>query len=438
VTRFIPYLILLRAWPAIYGWSTSTLGFLLAGVAPLLLIDRRLLRLLPWASELDWRRDVLIRVSWIGGGTIFFYLLRPGCVRGSEAVFLGVGLALGVLLADALTAVAGRLVGRRCAACLCAAGALLLLPPLVTTHPLHIVPKRPPAALGLAFTDVRVPATDGVELAGWLVPHPQARGNVIFCHGWGRNRGQVAGLLPMLHGMSFNVLAFDFRGHGDSPGHTARFGQTEVQDLVAAAAFLEQRCPGLPLFIIGVSYGAAVTLQALPHLDTVAGVWSEGCFSRMHNVVAHFFGPLPRQVRNAVIETCDTVAWLDCGFRCGDINPIDGLRGARAPIYFCHGRQDELVPLSEAEALYQAYDGPKQAWWVGGANHYNVRQRNQDEYLARLRSFFEEAFTRNGPARTADGFRPARVAAACCADRSGTTTFAPAPTACDRHREEPR
>jgi hypothetical protein len=104
-----------------------------------------------------------------------------------------------------------------------------------------------------------------------------------------------------------------------------------VQDVVGAAAF-----PGRPLFIIGVSYGAAVTLQALPHLPAVAGVWSEVCFSR----------------------------------------------------------QDELVPFAQGKALYDAYAGPKWHWWVGDACHYNVRQKHRAEYLLRLRSFVEDCFAR--------------------------------------------
>jgi uncharacterized protein len=383
-------LLALLGWLAeAHTWSTSTLGFLLAGIAPVMMVDRYSLRLLPWTGKVAWSRELLIRMSWIGGGAAFFYLMRYGCVRWSEAILLGAGLCLTVFLAEPIIALIGRIIGWRWAAGLCGIGTILLLPPLIATHPLHIVPKRAPSASGLAFTDVRIPSTDGVRLAGWLLPHPHARGNVLFCHGWGRNRGQAAGLLPVLHEMGFNVLAFDFRGHGDSSGHTARFGRSEVQDLLSAAAFLREQFPGQPLFIIGVSYGAAVTLQALPHVADVAGVWSEGCFSRMENVVANYFQPLPDWIRPALVDLCDAVAWLDCGIKSGDINPLDGLQRTTTPIYFCHGRRDELIPLSEAEALYQAYDGPKWAWWVDGANHYNVRQRNNGEYLRRLRSFLE-------------------------------------------------
>ena len=72
------------------------------------------------------------------------------------------------------------------------------------------------------------------------------------------------------------------------------------------------------------------------------------------------------------------------------INPVDAVVTTNVPVYFCHGRMDELVPFSEAEALQAAYGGNQLHWWVENANHYNVRQRNSEEYLRRLRLFIED------------------------------------------------
>src|SRR5262249_15393538 len=131
---------------------------------------------------------------------------------------------------------------RRCSKSVLVALLVLLLPVVAALHPLRTVPKRTPAAFGLTFEDVRFRTADGVTLAAWLVPHSQARGNLIFCHGHGRNRCHVAGLLQTFHDLGLNVLAFDFRGHGDSEGHTSTFGQREVHDLLAAEAYLSKRC----------------------------------------------------------------------------------------------------------------------------------------------------------------------------------------------------
>jgi fermentation-respiration switch protein FrsA (DUF1100 family) len=256
-------------------------------------------------------------------------------------------------------------------------------------HPLHTVPKRTPAALGLVFEEVRFRTADGLSLAGWVVPHPQARGNVLFCRGHGRNRGHVAGLLPTLHGLGLNVLAFDFRGHGDSDGHTSTFGHREVNDLLAAEAYLRGRYPGKPLLLVGVSLGAAVCLQALPYLPEVRGVWSEGAFARLAVPVEHEFRLLPGWIRGPLVAAYDWLGWLDCGLWVPGVNPVEVVAGASVPVYFCHGRQDELVPCSEGEDLYRAHAGPKWHWWAENASHYNVRQRNPEEYLRGLKAFLQ-------------------------------------------------
>src|SRR5262249_10365257 len=159
------------------------------------------------------------------------------------------------------------------------------------------------------------------ELSGWLVPHEHARGSIIFCHGHGQNRGQVLGCLQTLHELQLHVLAFDFRGHGDSPGHTETFGQREVYDLIAADAYMLRRFREQPVFLMGVSYGAAVVLQALPSLPHVQAVWSESSFSCFNTVVERNFTWLPAVLHRPVVTAYLLMAWVDCGFRENDITP---------------------------------------------------------------------------------------------------------------------
>jgi alpha-beta hydrolase superfamily lysophospholipase len=415
--------IIIAAW----RWSDSTLTFIVAGLGVVVLLDRYAFRLLPWTGTPRWRSELLLAGVYFSVGGVGFFLMRPGIVPAGEAALRGTMLMLAALPAEALVEEAARRwrhadlplwrwkLGPRLGLC----GLVVFCVPVIAgLHPLRTVPKRTPAALGLPFEDVRFATSDGVRLAGWLVPCPEARGNVIFCHGHGRNRGHVAGLLPTLHELGLNVLAFDFRGHGDSEGHTSTFGHREVRDLVAAADYIHARYPDRPLFLVGISLGAAVSLQALPRLPEVQGVWSEGCFSRLSNVVENEFAAVPAGMRGPLLALYYRLAWADSGLWGPEISPSAALGGLSVPIYFCHGEEDELVPLSEGEALYQAYNGPKQRFWVPNASHYNLRQRNRDEYLERLRTFlnarlapsrstFGEPIMRPGPARSPAPLPPA-------------------------------
>ena len=124
------------------------------------------------------------------------------------------------------------------------------------------------------------------------------------------------------------------------------------------------RCPHQPLLLAGISLGAAVSLQALPRLPDVRGVWSEGAFARFGNAVDYKFSVLPNFLRAPLIDAYCVLGWLDCRLWVPSINPLDCLDGTTPPIFFCHGERDELVPLREGRMLYESYRGPKQHWWV--------------------------------------------------------------------------
>lgn len=380
--------------------SDSTSGVLTFGLAPALLLDRYLFRLLPW-RPVDFLREWRVRLGLVAlafAAALLFGKVRNGMVPLSQVVTYAVALTLLVFLLEAFVGAYARLLPRRsdparwrrpCFVVLL----LAALAPLIALHPPRTVAARGPDSLGLVFEEVRFRAADGVRLEGWLVPHPAARGSVIFCHGFGRNREQVLGLLPTLHELRLNVLAFDFRAHGTSGGHTATFGRREAGDLRAAEAFVRGRCLDKPVFIIGISYGAAVTLQALPEMPQVRAVWVEGCFDRFENVAANVLGPVPRPLRGGLVRYCCYLGRLDAGLWVPDVSPIDALVRTRVPIHFAHGTRDTLIPIGAGKALYDGYAGPKACFWAEGAGHRDVRRRHNGEYQRRLRAFFEAHLT---------------------------------------------
>jgi uncharacterized protein len=393
--RFILWLGHLALMLAAFRWSHSTSGFLATGPGLCLLLDRYFTRLLPWKYPIAWGKEIDVRTTYALVGGIGFYCMRPGIVPVEEAVYRGL---LVTLIAFLLELLVQQLVRWRSRLSVGKSPALSswrtslgprlivgvlfasLLPVIVTLHPLHTVPKRTPASFGLAFEDIRFRTADGFELAAWVIPDEQARGTVIFCHGHGRNRGHVAGLLETLRDLRLNVLAFDFRGHGDSAGHTSTFGEREVADLLAADAYVQQRFAGQPVFLVGVSLGAAVSLQALPQLPNVRGVWVEGCFGDLTHAIKTELAWVPTFLQGPLLELYDVLGWADCG----------SLKQVQVPIYFVHGQRDELVPFADGEALYESYAGPKWHWWVENATHYDVRQKHREEYLQRFSAFLED------------------------------------------------
>ena len=88
-------------------------------------------------------------------------------------------------------------------------------------HPATAV-TRTPSTAGLAFDAVGFAATDAgtPRLAGWWIaaaPDAKfARLTVLYLHGQDGNLGDTVDALVRLHAAGVNVLAFDYRGYGQS------------------------------------------------------------------------------------------------------------------------------------------------------------------------------------------------------------------------------
>jgi len=395
--------------------------FLIMAVGGALLIDRHTNRRFRWDRRNDMETDLqaarsparVLRIIWlmapwiIGGmNLVILAAFDYGPLHWREIAYIMYVSACGITLIQWMIQLAtGNRTGwRRAAWRVTPVVATILLgaffgPIIAFMHPPRRMASTTPAEQGLTYDTVVFHTADGLQLGGWFIPADNARGTVIYCHGVTSNRGQVRDLLPSLHEMGLNVLAFDFRGHGESDGHTLCFGSREVNDLVAAHAFVRSRAPALPIMLLGGSYGAAMTITSLDRLPDVACAWVDASFARFSTLAQHHFRDRSTLIRNLKIRMCSIAAWLDAGVWLSDMNPIDHLARSQVPMMFLHGRRDERIPFSEGEALYAACTAPKERFWVDRATHYDLLTVSYDEYLRRLRGFVDTHMPRknSGP-----------------------------------------
>jgi alpha-beta hydrolase superfamily lysophospholipase len=125
--------------------------------------------------------------------------------------------------------------------------------------------------------DQTIVAADGVRLKAWHWARPNPRGLLLIAHGLGEHAGCYRRLVESLGpALDLDVLAFDFRGHGRSPGRRGlvlRYDEF-VADLRGAWRWIESAANGhLPCFLLAHSNGGLVALKAvLEGLEELQGL----------------------------------------------------------------------------------------------------------------------------------------------------------------------
>jgi pimeloyl-ACP methyl ester carboxylesterase len=401
--RFAPVLLYLAVLSVAVWLADGWMFRITFALGPILLLDQYVFRLLPWQPPVPSALSLLPRLGLVVvlAGVIYAFF-RP-IYQLTETLYMSLALCVGLSLIASIMELAGALIqrGRKDAkpgssvlgAVVIALGIILVgigIQPLLTFHPFHSAVLVTPADYNVPFEKVTVTAADGLPLAAWFIPCPDATGSAIFCHGYCANRSQVMNVVPLLQEHKLNIIAFDFRGHGESPGRTAAFGAREYLDVMGAENYLKERVPGKPILLFGISYGAAVAVQSLPHLKEVRAAWIESGFARLGDLAVHKFGMVPESIRGPVVGFYNGVVWLDSGFAPLDVKPIDCLKDVKVPICFCHGTKDELVFFREGPEMYEAYQGPKESYWVQGEGHGALVIVGGEEYKQRFANFVKQ------------------------------------------------
>ncbi len=242
---------------------------------------------------------------------------------------------------------------------------LLLFPLLLATLAVHR-PKLLPDVSGPEF---QVASLERVEfssrgsrplrLRGDFQTRPNSRGTMIVCHGVGANRRDISAITQLVHEAGYQVLAFDFRGHGESAGRTITYGANERLDVLGAYDYCLSRSDVDPgkLYAIGVSMGGSSLLLALPDMPRVQAAIIDSAFADLPAMVDHQLRFFPQPLRGPLHRVTALAGWCETGFDIETIRPIDALPRIAARLQFIHGTEDFIVPPSHSERMHAAAPG---------------------------------------------------------------------------------
>ena len=247
-----------------------------------------------------------------------------------------------------------------------------------------------PDAFNLPSETVRFQATDGVPLEGWTIPAGPDRPWIVLCHGVGANRADLLQVAAGLHEARFNLLLFDFRGHGGSHGRITSFGWREQRDLEGALVFLGQQLDApTEIGLYGISMGGAVGLMVAARDDRIGAVAVDSPYTTLEETLGHHLTLLYPIPKFPFLWFILATYRLRFGVWPRQVSPLESVAGLDSrPLLLIHGAQDPRMPVEGTEQLFERAGKPKEIWIVEGAGHLEGSSVNPRGYRARLADFF--------------------------------------------------
>ncbi len=226
-----------------------------------------------------------------------------------------------------------------------------------------------PTDFRLKYEDVYFETKDEITLHGWFFPLEGKYPVILFCHGNAGNISHRLENIKLLLDQKLQVFIFDYRGYGKSAGRPSEKGL--YMDGLAAYDFLvkQKKIPPYKIVSFGRSLGASLAIEI----------------------------SLMREVRALIIESAFTstkemakTMFLFHAFSFllpPHFNNIEKITQITVPKLIIHGENDEIVPFSMGQKLYQTSKSPKYFYRIKGAGHNDTYIIGEKEYFENLAAF---------------------------------------------------
>lgn len=231
---------------------------------------------------------------------------------------------------------------------------------------------------------LQFPGGGGEPLAGRLhLPEGEAVGHAVIAHCFtcSKDYKSMRRISQTLADHGFGALSFDFTGLGESEGDfAATTFSSNLEDIEAAAAFLEQEA-GEATLLVGHSLGGAAVLAAADRVSSVRAVATIAAPSDTEQ--------LARKLDHAKTGTAHDSAGAAAGQDAFEVeiggrrvrmgaglledlrkqNLHEKVSALPAPLMVFHSPHDRIVGIAHARKLFELAPHPKSFVSLGEADH---------------------------------------------------------------------
>lgn len=215
----------------------------------------------------------------------------------------------------------------------------------------------------------------------------------IICHGYTCGKYSSMIYADMFLKRGITVLTYDHRNHGLSGKAHTTMGYYEKFDLQTVLDWCySEYGPNLAVVTHGESMGGATVLSHHAIDGRVRCTIADCSYSSLEELIRHQLKKYYHIPVFPFMALAKWMIWLRAGFRLEDVVPLEGAVQSHAPILFIHGLEDDYVPYSMSQAMYDARNDKKEIYLAPNAKHAQSCQKNPEEYEKVVNQFLDKYY----------------------------------------------
>ncbi len=212
----------------------------------------------------------------------------------------------------------------------------------------------------------------------------------ILCHGYTCGKYSSMIYAEMFLKQGITVLTYDQRNHGLSGKAYTSMGYYEKFDLQTVLDWcFSEYGTNLAIVTHGESMGAATVLSHHAIDGRVRCTIADCSYSSLEKLIRYQLKKYYHLPAFPFLILVKLIIKLRAGFWLNDVVPLEGAVQSRAPILFIHGLEDDYIPYSMSQDMYDAKPDKKEIYLAPDAKHAESCQKNHEEYERVLNHFLK-------------------------------------------------
>jgi hypothetical protein len=218
-----------------------------------------------------------------------------------------------------------------------------------------------------------VTASGNARIGGYLHLHPASETLLLFFHGNGEIAADYDDISSFFTNCGVSFWSVDYRGYGRStglPAYSLMFGDAQalLNDIPRMAQTVGRMFSHI--LVMGRSLGSASAIYlASRHASKLCGLLLDSPYADGLKLIYRLSGiDMKRQDLPEFVDNIDLMAAVDL------------------PTLIIHGTIDQIIPISDARALYNACaNKTRRLVEIEGAGHNDLMFRDADRYGSAVR-----------------------------------------------------